>query len=162
MGNEENENDKMGFVKREIRTFEGEIESLQKEINDSYKKYRDQYFELRKIIEDEENHEDELICNPLKINKSREYQTKLNQYKESLSNFQKLEKNNNNEINKKYEKINEHKKTLLLNEKARDLLDNFEEERRNNLNLVIGIIKGQKIYEQFTNKLSDIMEDKKK
>ena len=160
MGNEEN--DKMGFVKREIRTIEGEIESLQKEINDSYKKYRDQYFELRKIIEDEENHEDELICNPLKINKSREYQTKLNQYKESLSNFQKLEKNNNNEINKKYEKINELKKKILLNEKARDLLDNFEEERRNNLNLVIGIIKGQEIYEQFTNKLSDIMEDKKK
>ena len=160
MGNEEN--DKMGFVKREIRTIEGEIESLQKEINDSYKKYRDQYFELRKIIEDEENHEDELICNPLKINKSREYQTKLNQYKESLSNFQKLEKSNNNEINKKYEKINELKKTILLNEKARDLLDNFEEERRNNLNLVIGIIKGQEIYEQFTNKLSDIMEDKKK
>ena len=160
MGNEEN--DKMGFVKREIRTIEGEIESLQKEINDSYRKYRDQYFELRKIIEDEENHEDELICNPLKINKSREYQTKLNQYKESLSNFQKLEKNNNNEINKKYEKINEHKKTILLNEKARDLLDNFEEERRNNLNLVIGIIKDQKKYEQFTNKLSDIMEDKKK
>ena len=160
MGNEEN--DKMGFVKREIRTIEGEIESLQKEINDSYKKYRDQYFELRKIIEDEENHEDELICNPLKINKSREYQTKLNQYKESLSNFQKLEKSNNNEINKKYEKINELKKKILLNEKARDLLDNFEEERRNNLNLVIGIIKDQKKYEQFTNKLSDIMEDKKK
>ena len=160
MGNEEN--DKMGFVKREIRTIEGEIESLQKEINDSYKNYRDQYFELRKIIEDEENHEDELICNPLKINKSREYQTKLNQYKESLSNFQKLEKSNNNEINKKYEKINELKKTILLNEKARDLLDNFEEERRNNLNLVIGIIKNQKIFEQFTNKLSDIIEDKKK
>jgi hypothetical protein len=160
MGNEEN--DKMGFVKREIRTIEGEIESLQKEINDSYKKYRDQYFELRKIIEDEENHEDELICNPLKINKSREYQTKLNQYKESLSNFQKLEKSNNNEINKKYEKINELKKTILLNEKARDLLDNFEEERRNNLNLVIGIIRDKKIFEQFTNKLSDIMEDKKK
>ena len=160
MGNEEN--DKMGFVKREIRTIEGEIESLQKEINDSYKKYRDQYFELRKIIEDEENHEDELICNPLKINKSREYQTKLNQYKESLSNFQKLEKSNNNEINKKYEKINELKKKILLNEKARDLLDNFEEERRNNLNLVIGIIRDKKIFEQFTNKLSDIMEDKKK
>ena len=160
MGNEEN--DKMGFEKREIRTIEGEIESLQKEINDSYKKYRDQYFELRKIIEDEENHEDELICNPLKINKSREYQTKLNQYKESLSNFQKLEKSNNNEINKKYEKINELKKTILLNEKARDLLDNFEEERRNNLNLVIGIIRDKKIFEQFTNKLSDIMEDKKK
>ena len=162
MGNEENENDKMGFVKREIRTIEGEIESLQKEINDSYKNYRDQYFELRKIIEDEENHEDELICNPLKINKSREYQTKLNQYKESLSNFQKLEKSNNNEINKKYEKINELKKKILLNEKARDLLDNFEEERRNNLNLVIGIIRDKKIFEQFTNKLSDIMEDKKK
>ena len=32
MGNEEN--DKMGFVKREIRTIEGEIESLQKEIKD--------------------------------------------------------------------------------------------------------------------------------
>ena len=160
MGNEEN--DKMGFVKREIRTIEGEIESLQKEINDSYKNYRDQYFELRKIIEDEENHEDELICNPLKINKSREYQTKLNQYKESLSNFQKLEKSNNNEINKKYEKINELKKKILLNEKARDLLDNFEEERRNNLNLVIGIIRDKKIFEQFTNKLSDIMEDKKK
>jgi hypothetical protein len=160
MGNEEN--DKMGFVKREIRTIEGEIESLQKEINDSYKKYRDQYFELRKIIEDEENHEDELICNPLKINKSREYQTKLNQYKESLSNFQKLEKSNNNEINKKYEKINELKKTILLNEKARDLLDNFEEERRNNLNLVIGIIKDKIKYEEFSNKLSDIMEEKKK
>ena len=160
MGNEEN--DKMGFVKREIRTIEGEIESLQKEINDSYKKYRDQYFELRKIIEDEENHEDELICNPLKINKSREYQTKLNQYKESLSNFQKLEKSNNNEINKKYEKINELKKTILLNEKARDLLDNFEEERRNNLNLVIGILRDKEKYKQFTNKLSDIMEDKKK
>ena len=160
MGNEEN--DKMGFVKREIRTIEGEIESLQKEINDSYKNYRDQYFELRKIIEDEENHEDELICNPLKINKSREYQTKLNQYKESLSNFQKLEKSNNNEINKKYEQINTHKKKILLNEKARDLLDNFEEERRNNLNLVIGIIRDKKIFEQFTNKLSDIMEDKKK
>lgn len=160
MGNDEN--DKMRFVKREIRELESDIESLQKAINDSYKKQRDQYFELRKIIEDEENHEDGLICNPLKKDKFKEYQTKLNEYKENLAHFQKLEKDNNSEINKKYVQINTHKKTILLNEKARDLLDDFEYERRNNLNLVIGIIKNKDTYKEYANKLKDIMEDKKK
>ena len=36
---------------------------------------------MRKIIEDENNHEDQLICRPLLKEKEKEYKNKMKEYK---------------------------------------------------------------------------------
>lgn len=94
----------------EIEKCQNEIKKNQKIINSNYEELTKIYFNLRNILEDERNHEDKLICRPLKRDKEKEYKKILRDYKNTKIEFQKVDKICNDEIEKNYNQINEYKK----------------------------------------------------
>ena len=65
----------------EIKKHEEEISRKYKEIEEIKKNLNEKYFKLREILENERNHEEDLICKPLKREKKIEYENILNDYK---------------------------------------------------------------------------------
>ena len=151
------------YLKVLIREHEREIETLQDSINKNYESLTRRYFELRRIIEDERNHEDKLICKPLKPEKLREYKTILNIYKENCVLFKRQDEDNNTIINGIFEKITKLKKDILTlqnkNEIARTS-EQFENKRRENLTKIIGFLKDKDQYKAQFQLVEDILNKK--
>ena len=152
------------YFKRQIRDRKNEIEEKQRKINEDFQSQAKKYFELRKILEDEKNHEDRLICKPLKPDKLREYKIRLNEYKEIYTEYKKTEESNLEEIDKKLEEINGFKKMIFDLEKTDETVKagEFEEERRKKLKDVIGYIHDKKEYREYYNTVMNIMDNKTK
>ena len=80
------------------------------------------YFKLREILENESNHEEDLICKPLKREKKIEYENILNDYKKDYINaeFEKKKKKYQinmlllNNVKKIYLNMNWQKKVMKL------------------------------------------------
>ena len=81
------ENTKFSFLP-EIKKNE-EKNKIEKNLNEKY-------FKLREILENERNHEEDLICKPLKREKKIEYENILNDYKKDYikAEFEKKKKRN--------------------------------------------------------------------
>ena len=152
------------YFKRQIRDCKNEIEKKQREINEGFQAQAKKYFELRKILEDERNHEDRLICKPLKPDKLREYKIRLNEYKEIYSDYKKTEVSNLEEIDKLLEEINNYKKMIFDLERTDEAVKvgQFEEKRREKLKDVIGYIHDKKEYREYYNTVMNIMDNKTK
>lgn len=152
------------YFKRQIRDRKNEIEEKQRKINEDFQSQAKKYFELRKILEDEKNHEDRLICKPLKPDKLREYKIRLNEYKEIYSDYKKTEVSNLEDIDKKLEEINGFKKMIFDLEKTDEAVKvgQFEEKRREKLKDVIGYIHDKKEYKEYYNTVMNIMDNKTK
>ena len=152
------------YFKRQIRDRKNEIEKKQREINEGFQAQAKKYFELRKILEDERNHEDRLICKPLKPDKLREYKIRLNEYKEIYSDYKKTEVSNLEEIDKLLEEINNYKKMIFDLERTDEAVKvgQFEEKRREKLKDVIGYIHDKKEYREYYNTVMNIMDNKTK
>ena len=152
------------YFKRQIRDRKNEIEEKQRKINEDFQSQAKKYFELRKILEDEKNHEDRLICKPLKPDKLREYKIRLNEYKEIYTEYKKTEESNIKDIDKKLEEINGFKKFIFDLEKKDETVKagEFEEERRKNLEKVIGYIHDKNDCQEYYNTVMNIMDNKTK
>jgi len=152
------------YFNRQIMDRRNEIEKKQREINEDFQAQAKKYFELRKILEDERNHEDRLICKPLKPDKLREYKIRLNEYKEIYSDYKKTEVSNLEEIDKLLKEINNYKKMIFDLEKTDETVKagKFEEERREKLKDVIGYIHDKKEYKEYYNTVMNIMDNKTK
>ena len=152
------------YFKRQIGDRKNEIEKKQREINEGFQAQAKKYFELRKILEDERNHEDRLICNPLKPDKLREYKIRLNEYKEIYKLYKKTEETNLKEIDKLLEEINNYKKMIFDLERTEETVKagKFEEDRRDKLKDVIGYIHDKKEYKEYYNTVMNIMDNKTK
>ena len=152
------------YFNRQIMDRRNEIEKKQREINEDFQAQAKKYFELRKILEDERNHEDRLICNPLKPDKLREYKIRLNEYKEIYSDYKKTEVSNLEEIDKLLEEINNYKKMIFDLERTEEAVKvgQFEEKRREKLKDVIGYIHDKKEYREYYNTVMNIMDNKTK
>ena len=152
------------YFNRQIMDRRNEIEKKQREINEDFQAQAKKYFELRKILEDERNHEDRLICKPLKPDKLREYKIRLNEYKEIYSDYKKTEVSNLKEIDKLLEEINNYKKMIFDLEKTDETVKagEFEEKRREKLKDVIGYIHDKKEYKEYYNTVMNIMDNKTK
>ena len=136
-------------LKKQIKVHEREIETLQDSINKNYESLTRRYFELRRIIEDERNHEDKLICKPLKPEKLREYKTILNIYKETCALFKRQDEDNNTIINGIFEKITKLKGDILTLENKNEIArtkEQFENKRRDNLTNIMGFLKDKDQY----------------
>ena len=152
------------YFNRQIMDRRNEIEKKQREINEGFQAQAKKYFELRKILEDERNHEDRLICKPLKPDKLREYKIRLNEYKEIYSDYKKTEVSNLEEIDKLLEEINNYKKMIFDLERTDEVVKvgQFEEKRREKLKDVIGYIHDKKEYKEYYNTVMNIMDNKTK
>ena len=152
------------YFKRQIGDRKNEIEKKQREINEGFQAQAKKYFELRKILEDERNHEDRLICKPLKPDKLREYKIRLNEYKEIYTEYKKTEVSNLEEIDKLLEEINNYKKMIFDLERTDEVVKvgQFEEKRREKLKDVIGYIHDKKEYREYYNTVMNIMDNKTK
>jgi len=152
------------YFNRQIMDRRNEIEKKQREINEDFQAQAKKYFELRKILEDERNHEDRLICKPLKPDKLREYKIRLNEYKEIYSDYKKTEVSNLEEIDKLLEEINNYKKMIFDLERTDEAVKvgQFEEKRREKLKDVIGYIHDKKEYREYYNTVMNIMDNKTK
>ena len=116
------------------------------------------YFKLREILEDESNHEEDLICKPLKREKKIEYENILNDYKKDYINaeFEKKKK----EISDKYAAIKQHKENLFkleLTKESNEIIE-FEEKRRKIMENVIGILRDSGQYKEIINRVDKLME----
>ena len=141
----------------EIKKHEEEISRKYEEIEDIKKKLNKKYFKLREILEDESNHEDDLICKPLKREKKIEYENILNDYKKDYigAKFETKKK----EIEDEYAAIKQCKEELFKLEltKESNEIKEFEEKRRKIMENVIGILKGKDEYKEIINRVDKLM-----
>ena len=148
---------KINEEKTEIKKHEEEISQKYKDIEKKKKNLNEKYFKLRKILEDERNHEEDLICKPLKREKKIEYENILNDYKKDYINaeFEKKKK----EISDKYAAIKQCKENLFKHEltKESNEIKEFEEKRRKIMENVIGILKGKDEYKEIINRVDKLM-----
>ena len=130
-------------ITKKIEQYKNDIKELQEKINKHYEELTKIYFKLRKILEDKENHEEKLICNPLKKEKEKEYKKLLNDYKNKKLEFQNEDEKHNKNIDKKYQDIKFWRDKLLDLEKAKENADseNFEIQRRANLSHIMTYIQ---------------------
>ena len=141
----------------EINDLKKAIKELEEDIEEKKKNLNKKYFKLREILEDESNHEEDLICKPLKREKKIEYENILNDYKKDYINaeFEKKKK----EISDKYAAIKQCKETLFKAEftKESDEIIEFENKRRKIMENVIGILKGKDEYKEIINRVDKLM-----
>ena len=144
-------------AKNEIKKHEKEISRKYEEIEKKKKNLNEKYFKLRKILEDERNHEEDLICKPLKREKKIEYENILNDYKKDYikAEFEKKKK----EISDKYAAIKQHKENLFKLEftKESDEITEFENKRRAIMENVIGILRDGPEYKEIINRVDKLM-----
>ena len=143
--------------KKAIKELEEEISQKYKDIEEKKKNLNKKYFKLREILEDESNHEEDLICKPLKREKKIEYENILNDYKKDYINaeFEKKKK----EISDKYAAIKQHKENLFKLEftKESDEITEFENKRREIMESVIGILRDSGQYKEIINRVDKLM-----
>ena len=144
--------------KYDISKQEEEIRKRQKQINEIYEKRMDKYFQLREIMENVKNHEGELICNPLKEKKKKDYQKALDEYKEKYEEYKEEEEDCIKKIEECFSIISERKKNLLEKEKDDETkeIQDFENKRRAILVNIIGYIKNKKENEAAIKKIEEI------
>ena len=143
--------------KEAIKKHEEEISQKYKDIEEKKKNLNKKYFKLREILEDESNHEEDLICKPLKREKKIEYENILNDYKKDYINaeFEKKKK----EISDKYAAIKQRKENLFqleLTKESNEIIE-FEEKRRKIMENVIGILRGKDEYKEIINRVDKLM-----
>lgn len=122
------------------------------------KNLNEKYFKLREILEDESNHEEDLICKPLKREKKIEYENILNDYKKDYINAEFETKKK--EIKDKYAAIKQHKENLFkleLTKESNEIIE-FEEKRRKIMENVIGILRDSGQYKEIINRVDKLME----
>ena len=143
--------------KKAIKKHEEEISRKYEEIEDIKKKLNKKYFKLREILEDERNHEEDLICKPLKREKKIEYENILNEYKKDYMEAQFETKKK--EISDKYAAIKQHKENLFKLEftKESDEITEFENKRRAIMENVIGILRDGPEYKEIINRVDELM-----
>ena len=141
----------------EIKKHEEEISRKYKEIEEIKKNLNEKYFKLREILENERNHEEDLICKPLKREKKIEYENILNDYKKVYigANLETKKK----EIEDEYVTIKQLKENLFKAEltKESDEIIEFENKRRKIMENVIGILKGKDEYKEIINRVDKLM-----
>ena len=140
-----------------IKKHEEEISRKYKEIEEIKKNLNKKYFKLREILENESNHEEDLICKPLKREKKIEYENILNDYKKDYidAKFETKKK----EIEDEYAAIKQCKENLFKAEltKESDEIIEFENKRRKIMENVIGISKGKDEYKEIINRVDKLM-----
>ena len=146
-------------ITKMIEQYKNDIKKLQEKINEHYEKLTKIYFKLRKILEDKENHEEKLICNPLKKEKEKEYKKLLNDYKNKKLDFQNEDEKHNKNIDKKYQDIKFWRDKLLDLEKAKENADseNFEIQRRANLSHIMTYIQQKDDWKESLNVIKKYM-----
>ena len=144
-------------AKNEIKKHEKEISRKYEEIEKKKKNLNEKYFKLREILEDERNHEEDLICKPLKREKKIEYENILNDYKKDYigANFETKKK----EIEDEYVAIKQWKENLFKAEftKESDEIIEFENKRRQIMENVIGILRDGPEYKEIINRVDKLM-----
>ena len=143
--------------KKAIKKHEEEISRKYEEIEDIKKKLNKKYFKLREILEDERNHEEDLICKPLKREKKIEYENILNDYKKDYigAKFETKKK----EIEDEYAAIKQCKENLFKAEltKESDEIIEFENKRREIMKSVIGILRDSGQYKEIIDRVDKLM-----
>ena len=141
----------------DIKKHEEEISRKYKEIEEIKKNLNKKYFKLREILENESNHEEDLICKPLKREKKIEYENILNDYKKDYINaeFEKKKK----EISDEYATIKQCKEKIFKYEftKESDEITEFENKRREIMENVIGILRDSNQYKEIIDRVDKLM-----
>ena len=142
-----------------VESCKEDIKNKQDEIKKKDEELTKIYFQLREILENTKNHKDNLICRPLLEDKEREYKNLLNGYKRKYFIYQDDKKRLNKEIEGKYEEIKTIQKDNLSAEQDKETqeIQEFENKRRNNLDKIIGFIKGKEDYKEILKRVQDIM-----
>lgn len=116
--NDKEINSQINYRKEEIDNANKKIKEIEKEIKDKHKKEFNNISKIRKLIEDEENYENQLICNKLLSPKEKDINELYKELYNDLEKNTKFEIENREKINNeilKIEKMNE--EILELNKK---------------------------------------------
>ena len=155
----ESQNKRIESFKEDINRNEKHIKELQKKLEVEDQKKREIICKLREIMENANNHENELICNKLKGDKEAEY------IKE-IANLNNLAKNSTyklywDSIQKEREAIGKTRKQLREAEKLKQIVVNhaMERGRKEILGRCIDIIKDNETYKQGIKFLKNIIDN---
>ena len=144
-----------------IKDEKKEIEKAQSTINEYNGKKLTSIFEMRKILEDEKNHEDNKIYKRLKIEKEKEYRDKLREYKENYEEWEKTIKRRKKEIDDAINNIidiTEKMKLAKTNESKKE--QEFQQKRKEIFEIVSGYIKDKEINQEMIAKVQKIVNGK--
>ena len=149
----------MDDYEKEINKKRDKAKESQDKINECYQEQQTKIFEMRKIIEDENNHEDQLICRPLLKEKEKEYKNKMKEYKNNHENWTKKIKQKEKEIDDIFNEIISLKKKMKLAEKSNESteIEKFEKKRREILDIVSGYIHDKSINQAMIDKVKKIV-----
>ena len=153
----------LDLVNKEIQKCSNDIKELQKKINKCYEERMERYFKLREIMEDEKNHEENLICKALLPDKLKDYQKALNDYKIFHENSKEKVANHIEKIDKNFETMTDLKNKLFNLEKANESKETqaFEMKRRKILENNIKYMKDKKLGEKVIERVEEIIKEKK-
>ena len=152
----------MEKIESEIKENYNKIDQSQDIINKKYKEQLELLFDMRKIMEDENNHENKLICRPLLQEKEKEYKDKMSDYKSNYEESKNEIERNKKKIDDLFNDIIKMKKDLKILEHSRESeeIQNFEMERTKIIERIIGYQKEKKINEAMIKKVEEIIKQK--
>ena len=141
---------KIKFQMEEITKKEKEIKNLEKEIDSYHQKEIQIIIDLKEIMENEEYHENSLICNDLEKNYKKEYEELTETLYKNLEDNAKLEIEKRNKILDKINKI----------EKAKEDIRNIKYAKNNKIKAEIEKTR-YKILIKYSNYLYDNEKNKR-
>ena len=144
-----------------IKDEKKKIEKAQSTINEYNGKKLTAIFEMRKILEDEKNHEDNKIYKRLKIEKEKEYRDKLREYKENYEEWEKTIKRRKKEIDDAINNIIDiTEKMKLVKTKESQKEQEFQQKRKEIFEIVSGYIRDKEINQEMIAKVEKIVNGK--
>ena len=150
-----------------IKDNEKEIDEKNEELKKKYLAKLEVYCELRKIMENENNHKDKFILNPLEKDekdKDGEYRRLLTQLKQKDDDYNRTKNTNEEIIQKNFNAIKDLKKELLNKEKIVDKEEKhyYETKKREVLEKTMDLIKNKDYNKAICDKVKNIIESTKK
>ena len=152
----------MAEIESEIKENYNQIDQSQDIINKKYKEQLELLFDMRKIMEDENNHENKLICRPLLQEKEKEYKDKMLEYKSNYEESKNEIERNKKKIDDLFNDIIKKKKDLKILEysKESEEIQKFEMERTKIIERIIGYQKEKNINIAMIKKVEEIIKQK--
>ena len=151
----------MNDFEEQIEKKKDDIKKAQETINEYNGKKLTAIFEMRKILEDEKNHEDNKIYKRLKKEKEKEYMDKLREYKENYEEWEKTIKRRKKEIDDAINNIIDiTEKMKLVKTKESQKEQEFQQKRKEIFEIVSGYIRDKEINQEMIAKVEKIVNGK--
>ena len=140
--------------------FDKEIKEKNEELKKKYSEKLETYCKLRKLMEDENNHEDKDILNRLKTDKENDYKQLLRELKQKNDEFDKLYRLNNEIIQKNFKQMIDSKNKMLGTETEEEINEKLrrEQQKREIFEKTMSMLTDKKLNKEIIDRVQNLMD----